>query len=43
MTEEPSRILIVDDEFSVRDSLESWFRKDGYEARAVASAEVNMY
>jgi len=24
------RILVVDDEFSVRDSLQGWFRKDGY-------------
>ena len=28
---QPASILIVDDEFSVRDSLENWFRKDGYE------------
>jgi len=31
-------ILIVDDEFAVRDSLESWFRKDGYRARAAKDA-----
>jgi len=31
-------ILVVDDEFSVRDSLESWFRKDGLRVRAVGSA-----
>jgi len=31
-------ILIVDDEFSVRDSLCNWFRKDGYEVTAVQSA-----
>ncbi len=30
------KILIVDDEFSVRDSLAKWFREEGYE---VASAE----
>ncbi|UCF68318.1 MAG: sigma-54-dependent Fis family transcriptional regulator [Acidobacteriota bacterium] len=31
-------ILIVDDEFSVRDSLLNWFRKDGYQVRAAANA-----
>ena len=31
MTTKPARILIVDDEFSVRDSLCHWFRKEGYE------------
>jgi DNA-binding NtrC family response regulator len=31
-------ILIVDDEFSVRDSLESWFRKDGYRTAAAEDA-----
>jgi len=30
MRHETPSILIVDDEFSVRDSLEQWFRKDGY-------------
>ena len=30
MSETPVSILIVDDEFSVRDSLEHWFRRDGY-------------
>ncbi len=29
MVTKPANILIVDDEFSVRDSLNSWFRKDG--------------
>ena len=33
------RILIVDDEFSVRDSLQHWFRKEGYEVTAAAGAE----
>jgi DNA-binding NtrC family response regulator len=33
---EPGSLLIVDDEFSVRDSLYHWFRKDGY---TVATAE----
>jgi two-component system response regulator HydG len=37
MAQHVPRILVVDDEFSVRDSLESWFRKDGYEVRAVGS------
>ncbi len=32
------RILIVDDEFSIRDSLEHWFRKDGYEVQVAADA-----
>ncbi|MCH5373514.1 MAG: sigma-54 dependent transcriptional regulator, partial [Planctomycetes bacterium] len=31
-------ILIVDDEFSVRDSLFNWFRKEGYRVKAAASA-----
>jgi len=31
-------ILIVDDEFSVRDSLCQWLRKDGYEVKAVENA-----
>jgi DNA-binding NtrC family response regulator len=31
-------ILIVDDEFSVRDSLYHWFRKDGFEVTAAANA-----
>ena len=34
----PARILIVDDEFSVRDSLDHWFRKEGYEVQAAADA-----
>jgi len=32
-------ILIVDDEFSVRDSLASWFRKDGYRVGAAEDAK----
>ena len=39
MPEQTARILIVDDEFSVRDSLENWFLKDGYEVRAVANGQ----
>lgn len=31
-------ILIVDDEFSVRDSLTKWFRSDGYLAESAANA-----
>ena len=33
-----ARILIVDDERSVRDSLNGWFHKDGYEVRTAANA-----
>lgn len=38
MTATTARILVVDDEFSVRDSLSNWFRKDGYQVRAVGNA-----
>jgi len=38
MNASTARVLIVDDEFSVRDSLTNWFRKDGYEVRAVGNA-----
>ena len=38
MTTETARILVVDDEFSVRDSLYNWFRKDGYEVTAAENA-----
>ena len=38
----PARMLIVDDEFSVRDSLDHWFRKDGYEVRTAADATEAM-
>jgi DNA-binding NtrC family response regulator len=31
-------ILVVDDEFSVRDSLTKWFKEDGYRADAAADA-----
>jgi len=30
MTNERGNILVVDDEYSVRDSLDHWFRKDGF-------------
>jgi two-component system response regulator HydG len=34
----PSRLLIVDDELSVRDSLSKWFREEGYEVGAAENA-----
>ena len=39
MNEGDFGILIVDDEFSVRDSLEQWFRKDGYRTRSAEDAK----
>lgn len=38
MNQSEGRILVVDDEFSVRDSLLSWFEKDGYEVTAAENA-----
>ena len=38
MAHRPGRILVVDDEFSVRDSLGSWFRKDGHEVEMASNA-----
>ncbi|NUQ46766.1 MAG: sigma-54-dependent Fis family transcriptional regulator [Phycisphaerae bacterium] len=38
MEQSQSSILVVDDEFSVRDSLYNWFRKDGFDVIAVESA-----
>jgi DNA-binding NtrC family response regulator len=38
MTTNPGSILIVDDEYSVRDSLYSWFRKDGFRVTAAENA-----
>ena len=38
MENQQARILVVDDEFSVRDSLYNWFRKDGFDVVAVESA-----
>jgi len=32
-------ILVVDDEFSVRDSLQEWFKKDGYRTGAAQDAQ----
>ena len=31
------RLLIVDDELSVRDSLGKWFREEGYEVETAAN------
>jgi len=39
MSEAPVSILIVDDEFSVRDSLEHWFRRDGYRTAGAKDGE----
>jgi DNA-binding NtrC family response regulator len=36
--EAPGKLLIVDDELSVRDSLSKWFREEGYEIGAAESA-----
>lgn len=38
MANQSGSILIVDDEFSVRDSLDAWFSKDGFEVQAVENA-----
>lgn len=38
MATKAGKILIVDDEFSVRDSLFDWFAKDGYDVVAVENA-----
>ncbi|MCK9290553.1 MAG: sigma-54 dependent transcriptional regulator [Bacteroidales bacterium] len=35
-------LLIVDDEASVRDSLENWFREDGYAVRCVENAKTAL-
>jgi len=35
-------VLVVDDEFSVRDSLESWFKKDGYRVDSASDAMEAM-
>jgi DNA-binding NtrC family response regulator len=39
MSESPVSILVVDDEFSVRDSLEHWFRRDGYRTAGARDGE----
>ncbi|NNG17135.1 MAG: sigma-54-dependent Fis family transcriptional regulator [Gemmatimonadales bacterium] len=36
-------ILVVDDEFSVRDSLHDWFRKDGYQVHAAENATEALH
>ena len=38
MATKTGSILIVDDEYSVRDSLHSWFRKDGFRVTAAENA-----
>ncbi len=38
MSETTPGVLVVDDEFSVRDSLEKWFRRDGYRTAGAADA-----
>jgi DNA-binding NtrC family response regulator len=35
----PLKILVVDDEAIVRDSLDGWFRQDGYEVRTAENAK----
>lgn len=42
MVSNQHNILVVDDEYSIRDSLNSWFRKDGYCVRAVESAAAAL-
>jgi len=42
MTTTSGRILIVDDEFSVRDSLYHWFRKDGFQVQAAENAAAAL-
>jgi len=42
MTERQPALLVVDDEFSVRDSLDSWFRRDGYRTGTAESAEAAL-
>jgi len=42
MSQTLARLLIVDDEISVRDSLNHWFRKDGYEVQVAADATEAM-
>ncbi len=42
MTDARRSVLIVDDEFSVRDSLSRWMTKDGFDAVPAESAEAAM-
>ncbi|HEX6558186.1 MAG TPA: sigma-54 dependent transcriptional regulator [Longimicrobiales bacterium] len=43
MANRPASILVVDDEFSVRDSLANWFRKDGHEVTAAANGPEALH
>jgi DNA-binding NtrC family response regulator len=43
MTPPQASILIVDDEFSVRDSLMHWFRKDGFRVDTAANATLALH
>jgi DNA-binding NtrC family response regulator len=42
MPQDQARILIVDDEFAVRDSLSTWFRKDGFDVHPTESAAAAL-
>jgi DNA-binding NtrC family response regulator len=42
MPHDKARVLIVDDEYSVRDSLEQWFRKDGYVTGSARDAHEGL-
>ena len=42
MSDEGQSILIVDDEFSVRDSLFHWFKKEGFRAGAAEDAKAAL-
>jgi len=42
MPNDPANILIVDDEFSVRDSLKAWFEQDGYSVDTAENANVAL-
>jgi len=42
MVERQGRILVVDDEFSVRDSLSLWFRKDGFGVESADSGNAAL-
>jgi DNA-binding NtrC family response regulator len=42
MEQSAAGILVVDDEFSVRDSLEQWFKKDGYRTSSARDAKEGL-
>jgi DNA-binding NtrC family response regulator len=42
MNAEQAAVLVVDDEFSVRDSLSRWLRKDGFDATPAESGEAAL-